>query len=53
MRAEKMVQQFDAEFKGELRPRYNIALTQPAFKRTQPSATGKTHDFGTAGRMSR
>ena len=28
-RAEKMAQYFDAEFTGELRPRYNIAPTQP------------------------
>jgi len=28
-RAEKMAQKFDAEFSGELRPRYNIAPTQP------------------------
>jgi putative SOS response-associated peptidase YedK len=27
-RAEKMAQMFDAEFTGELRPRYNIAPTQ-------------------------
>ena len=28
-RAEKMAQKFEAEFTGELRPRYNIAPTQP------------------------
>jgi len=28
-RAEKMAEKFDAEFTGELRPRYNIAPTQP------------------------
>ena len=35
-RAEKMAQKFDAEFPGELRPRYNIAPTQqvPVVRRT-------------------
>src|SRR5579872_3707716 len=28
-RADKMAQYFDAEFAGEMRPRYNIAPTQP------------------------
>jgi len=40
-RAEKMARKFDAEFTGELRPRYNIAPAQPVWNERAISGTAE------------